>query len=629
MLRIKNKSLFLATAFLSLLTISCLGEIEEVMQNNPEEGGDIVESGPHVIFTAASESTDDTKATLDGFDVVWSAGDEISISDNMGNTAVYTAESEGTSTQFKYKSGKTLSTADGVVYTAWYPKGCADGYIPGVQTHVENGIHDIPMKAVSEGSTDLHFKNLTGIVKVRLQGAYDNICAVVLAADKPVTGAFSKDVQPGNSAVISGSGTAQITIPSGNGRDISTGKDYYFAAAEGTYKELWIGVLNTDGKLAYYTGNEISVRRSVITSLGTVNVVSMGGTEVVNLSQSSPANCYIADAKTDYKFRADRKGCSTSIFMWMSPKSADILWSESTSGGCYSVIRPVILYDGYIWFRKNKPDEIYSPGNAVIAARDASGKILWSWHIWGTESISSSTWDKTGYEMMDRNLGAWSADSENSGAAGLVYQWGRKDPFPLRRGKNFPEAVASDATVGNTNYSIANPTQWIYGTPENCYDWLSSPSTSAWKSGSSKSQYDPCPPGWHLPDGAGHGIKGSTRESTPITLSGFWNKAFGTGVAFYGRSADGSQWWNPEKKGMTVPSAVAGSATWLPATGYIAAESGELVASGYEGSIWTSGSEPSKSSIAATSYCMSFGNGRISPSSMSGRAAGRSVRCIK
>lgn len=629
MIRFKNKSLFLASAFLSLLTISCLGKIEEVVQDIPKEGGELVEAGPHVIFTAASESTDDTKASLDGFDVVWSAGDEISISDNMGNTAVYTAESEGTSTQFKYKSGKTLSTADGVVYTAWYPKGCADGYIPGVQTHVENGIHDIPMKAVSEGSTDLQFKNLTGIVKVRLQGAYDNICAVVLAADKPVTGAFSKDVQPGNSAVISGSGTAQISIPSGNGRDISTGKDYYFAAAEGTYKELWIGVLNTDGKLAYYTGNEISVRRSVITSLGTVNVVSMGGTEVVNLSQSSPANCYIADAKTDYKFRADRKGCSTSILNWMSPKSADILWSESASGGFYSVIRPVILYDGYIWFRKNNPDEIYSPGNAVIAARDASGKILWSWHIWGTESISSSTWDKTGYEMMDRNLGAWSADSENSGAAGLVYQWGRKDPFPLRRGKNFPEAVASDATVGNTNYSIANPTQWIYGTPENCYDWLSSPSTSAWKSGSSKSQYDPCPPGWHLPDGAGHGIKGSTRESTPITLSGFWNIAFGTGVAFYGRSADGSQWWNPEKKGMTLPSVVAGSSTWLPATGYIAAESGELVASGYEGSIWTSGSEPSKSSIAATSYCMSFGNGRISPSSMSGRAAGRSVRCIK
>ena len=623
---LKKQAFFAAFALLSLLVLSCVRETEDPV---PGEAitEDRVESGPHPVFTAIAEGAEDSKAGLEGYSVVWAVGDEISISDNKGHTAVYRANAGGASTEFVYKSGQGLSSGSDVVYTAWYPKGCAVGYLPGAQTWVDSGIRDIPMKAVS-ASTDLSFKNLGGIVKVHLEGARSNICALVLAAEKPLSGSFDNTLEPGAPAEVSGTGAVQITIPSGSGQDISSGKDYYFSAAAGRYDDFWLGVLNTDGELAYYSGSGIEVRRSAITTIGPIQVLSMGNTETVNLTPSTAtANCYRPNLKRDYKFRATVKGNSSQS---ISPVSADIIWSEGVVKGQFGVIRPVILYDGYIWFRKNNMNESYKPGNVLVAARDASGNILWSWHLWADNSLSSSIWNGSTYKMMDRNLGAWSAEPGNEGCAGLLYQWGRKDPFPRVRPASFPEAVASSAQTGTQAYALAHPTQFVFGTLESGYDWsYAVQDGTAWNNNGSKGLYDPCPLGWRLPNGAGHGITSTVRGATPVSLSGFWPVAFGTGVGFYGQNADGTSWWDASAAGMTVPESIAGAAVWFPATGYFAAESGKLVASGWEGSLWTRGCEPVMSSIAASAYCMNFGYCRICPAAMSGRAAGRSVRCVK
>ncbi len=94
-------------------------------------------------------------------------------------------------------------------------------------------------------------------------------------------------------------------------------------------------------------------------------------------------------------------------------------------------------------------------GNAVIAAYNSAGKILWSWHIWVNndkpanldEAIPYNTfgWNEGGIittgnirsvkgrSLMKCNLGARSADPNAYGRLtyGCVYQWGRKDPFPI------------------------------------------------------------------------------------------------------------------------------------------------------------------------------------------------------
>jgi hypothetical protein len=90
-------------------------------------------------------------------------------------------------------------------------------------------------------------------------------------------------------------------------------------------------------------------------------------------------------------------------------------------------------------------------GNAVIAYK-VNGVVFWSWHVWVTddptngstyksyddvkrelsngtvETIPNSEWG-----WMDRNLGALGNSLNGDGwnrSGGLIYQWGRKDPFP-------------------------------------------------------------------------------------------------------------------------------------------------------------------------------------------------------
>ncbi|WP_303424451.1 DUF4906 domain-containing protein [uncultured Muribaculum sp.] len=100
-------------------------------------------------------------------------------------------------------------------------------------------------------------------------------------------------------------------------------------------------------------------------------------------------------------------------------------------------------------------------GNAVIAAYNSSNKILWSWHIWvnndkpanldeavpyytfgwtgsadGKTGSIITTNDKRsvkGRSLMKCNLGAKSGNANDYGLKtyGTVYQWGRKDPFPI------------------------------------------------------------------------------------------------------------------------------------------------------------------------------------------------------
>jgi hypothetical protein len=67
-------------------------------------------------------------------------------------------------------------------------------------------------------------------------------------------------------------------------------------------------------------------------------------------------------------------------------------------------------------------------GNAVVAVKVGS-EIKWSWHIWVTGYVPTG---KPG-TFMDRNLGALSNNRNDKGGVntlGLLYQWGRKDPFP-------------------------------------------------------------------------------------------------------------------------------------------------------------------------------------------------------
>ena len=202
----------------------------------------------------------------------------------------------------------------------------------------------------------------------------------------------------------------------------------------------------------------------------------------VLLSADGTANTYIVN-KADclYAFNAKVKGNgSTKSISWsydgephstafdaaLAPSSAELLWYSIPEGeGGFVNASPVsvgsVMYDevdGLVYFKTPKT---FVNGNAVIAALNESGEIVWSWNIWAVEGWDAdATSRKAGrYTVMDRNLGAVlglsakdvSDNVKAAGAIGNYYQWGRKDPFPAA--SEYKSATNVQEDWGNPAYT--------------------------------------------------------------------------------------------------------------------------------------------------------------------------------
>ena len=134
------------------------------------------------------------------------------------------------------------------------------------------------------------------------------------------------------------------------------------------------------------------------------------------------------------------------------------------------------------------------------------------------------------------------------------------------------------------------------------YDWLfSSRDNTLWQS--SKTKYDPCPPGWRVPDGGPDGV---------------WSKAVGS-------KKDFKYDWDSTCKGIDFTGKFGSAETiWYPAAGFLYYADGSLYGAGYYGFWWS----------CTPNYDCSYHlllniSGDVHPSSLSDRAGGRSVRCLQ
>ena len=185
-------------------------------------------------------------------------------------------------------------------------------------------------------------------------------------------------------------------------------------------------------------------------------------------------------------------------------------------------------------------------GNALIGAFNAAGEVIWSWHIWvspdlidpATQIVKESAvekWTLNDYDVLDRNLGALENKPINNNSVasmGLLYQWGRKDPFigAAYSNDNFtgngllPVVHYYDkwdidnlngSTANAIEHTIANPTHLIHKTGTG-WNSTSEGLASLVENGGylwgtdkgfvqdiidlgSKTIYDPCPVGYRVP----------------------------------------------------------------------------------------------------------------------------------
>jgi len=241
------------------------------------------------------------------------------------------------------------------------------------------------------------------------------------------------------------------------------------------------------------------------------NEESLNVNHVTNLSLPGTANCYIVSNSGRYKFKTVKGNSTESVGAVVA---SEVLWESFGTDETPTVgdlVYNVSYDDGYIEFEATG-----RKGNAVIAAQDADGKILWSWHIWLTDMPEEQVYYNDAGTMMDRNLGATSATPGDVRALGLLYQWGRKDPFlgssSIKRNREakstilWPLPKESTSNTSTIEYRITHPTIFIIE-KEDYDDWSYinwGTDNTLWQS--SKTIYDPCPVGWRVPDGGDNGI---------------------------------------------------------------------------------------------------------------------------
>ncbi len=325
------------------------------------------------------------------------------------------------------------------------------------------------------------------------------------------------------------------------------------------------------------------------------------------------ANCFIVSESDTYSFKTVKGNSSESVG---SVASAEVLWesfgtSEVPNVG--SLISSVSVQGEAIVFEVADP---YREGNAVIAAKDASGTILWSWHIWLTDHPQEQVYYNNAGTMMDRNLGATSATPGDVGALGLLYQWGRKDPFlgsssisssiEAKSTLTWPSSVLSNLSNGTIAYVTEHPTTFIKG-DDNHYDWhyTGSSSTDDTRWQSEKTIYDPCPVGWRVPDGGDNGV---------------WSTALGSSSSFNDDSL-----YDSTNEGMNFSGKFGSASTiWYPASGLSYNDGVLSIVGGNFGIYW------SVTPLGYDAYGLGFiYDGYVGPSDYNNRAGGFSVRCLQ
>lgn len=503
----KTSKFFLTAAGLSFLAVSCAKEVAPAGKS---------ETGNSLVINAVMG----VKTSFAGLDeannhiVAWNEGDVITVFDTEGNAYVSEGCEGGVSTSFTvndFPSGKTPAYA---IYSGANP---SDSWSSGKINTVAKSSQTVTADGnfsngsslctgaitFSEDKYTLEMHHITGLLKIKVD--MDNVASIKVAgsgANDVIAGSIS--VTPGavpSFEVVSGVKSVDLNCQIEGAKTFTKGKEYYICALPGTISNPVITVTNKFGNtVKLVRSSAVEVKRGEISNIGTLSGLSW------DLSAPGYANCYIVRCGGKYKF-TPTQGCSGESVGEIA--SVDLLWETADKNAdeginVHDVIKTVGFSDDYVTF---ETADSYRSGNALVAAKDADGTILWSWHIWLMDkdtNLSDVQWGSM--VLMDRSLG----DVKNTGTprSSMLYQWGRKDPFPGGRGDGKMIAVAGTATSyakaqGDVAKSIKNPTI-VYGVLStssagaqpcglNCGD------EDMWGAKGDKTKYDPCPYGYRVP----------------------------------------------------------------------------------------------------------------------------------
>ena len=360
-----------------------------------------------------------------------------------------------------------------------------------------------------------------------------------------------------------------------SGNSVSIARDFKPGYTYHIYLKLSVrGVINAEvsvGKWKYDPDNEITIDENMVlltdlSRYGTANsyIVSSAnrgycfdatvkGNGVNTLTRRDGTTIQLPDRDVDIASQIDSvKVYRTDAMVEVAEDGTSLIDTEQRPEKEMITLLSNKLSDGKVKFWVNgftdsngKPvSDNYAlkyKGNVKIAAYNAQGEIVWSWHIWITDKPQNQGY-QNGTVAMDRNLGAVSASPVSPGTgyqdamtvwAGLFYQWGRKDAifrrtvddaydtdeFPLSiKEQSVPVAYAHQHP--STYFYDPNGNHWTTDTEVNDHFWgyLSDREDIV------KTLYDPCPPGYRVTGNAmwESRVEDMTVVKSLITNSGYF-----------------------------------------------------------------------------------------------------------
>jgi hypothetical protein len=412
---------------------------------------------------------------------------------------------------------------------------------------------------VSLTASDTHNRSLTKSVSVTVKTSEPlSITALGEPSSMAVKsgGSFTLSYRVENLSPAKISGDPVVEVTSGWSTEVSVSDDiikvkYNAPASIGQQLDIRITANDDHARKVEYSG-----------SIALVEITTTAGA----------ANCHIVKPGSTLTIKAVKGNSTTELEF----DNAALVWQDeiglvsSVSGNGSEGVVVVKVADG-------------KEGNAVVAARDGE-KIVWSWHVWVTDYDPEADifeWtDANGitYKYMDRNLGALSAEKYSKESLGLMYQWGRKDPFPGAddvesqvqkriydiNGKQVyikaeERPTYNDNTSTNLQLAIENP-DVFYGAPASSWpvvDWLTNKAAlqdnDLWGGKTNaKSIYDPCPEGWWMPAaGDGWGFRNEYKKEGKLNDDGAydesypWYQDYDKCIGFRYKTKSGKEYWFP------------------------------------------------------------------------------------
>ena len=477
--------------------------------------------------------------------------------------------------------------------------------LPQEQKYVANSFDPTaaPMVAKAAYGENLDFKHLCGFLAIQIKGEESVKSITFIGRDHsgammPVSGKFEADMYyEGEPSIVSRSNLHSVTMTCATPVALSQDKatPFYFVLPPATYSSFFVMIQTTDGKVMLREGtNPLTVSRSHMKPTAALKYAE---SIYIDLSEIGWSNCYIVPQAGMYSFDATVIGNGEYGFVpeinfhtdnaKIDPKSVELLWEDREG-----MISALTLDNGEVKFFATGVE-----GNAVVAVKDDSGKILWSWHIWVTDQPQDQVYQNNlgTFTMLDRNNGAIRNDrgtgEEWRESIGTFYQWGRKDPFVLGKYNTYYEPGYTTEEV------IEFPTTYI----QSYNSWTTEWNDHLWDV-SKKTIYDPCPVGYRVP------------------MMNVW---YG-----FSRTGDNTEWYNMNVSGSFDSGwnfIYDGSNTsWYPVTGRLS-ESGNYEYWSERGRLWTSqmdtDSEPAWFDYTDTWISFLNNNGE--------KVNGYTVRCMK